>query len=226
MSNKIVLVTGVSGILGNAVAQHLNMTGWQVLGVDYAREPADETALHKFYGGIDLTDKNIVDELLKNISKDFDTLQAVVNVAGGFKWETLRTGDIATWEAMWQINLKTCLNVCMAALDLLDTNTGSIVNIGAAATERAGAGMSAYTSSKSAVARLTEGLAAELANTKLRVNAVLPTILDTPLNRSDMPDEDFTAWVSPADLAKTIGFLVSVESGAIHGALIPVRGRL
>jgi NAD(P)-dependent dehydrogenase (short-subunit alcohol dehydrogenase family) len=101
--------------------------------------------------------------------------------------------------------------------------TPRVVNIGAASAINAGAGMGAYAAAKAGVHKLTESLAQELKG-KVTVNAVLPSILDTPVNRADMPDADFGKWVQPKDLAAVILFLASPEAGAITGALIPVTG--
>ncbi|MCY1454645.1 3-oxoacyl-[acyl-carrier-protein] reductase FabG [compost metagenome] len=114
-----------------------------------------------------------------------------------------------------------------AALPLLTQGThGRIVNIGAGAALKAGMGMGAYAASKAGVARLTESLAEELKDTGVTVNAVLPSIIDTLQNRADMPDADFSRWVSPAELAAVILFLLSSEASAVTGALIPVSGRV
>jgi len=99
---------------------------------------------------------------------------------------------------------------------------GRVVNIGAGGAVNAGMGMAAYAASKSGVHRLTEALAAELAGTSVTVNAVLPSIIDTPTNRADMPDADTSTWVSPEAIAKVILLLASVDAGAVSGALIPV----
>lgn len=125
---------------------------------------------------------------------------------------------------MHAMNVTTALVACRAVLPLMP-NGGSIVNIGAAATVRAGAGMGAYTASKSGVARLTEALAEEHKGV-IRVNAVLPSIIDTPANRADMGEADAGKWVTPLELAKVIAFLLSDEASAITGALIPVTGRV
>ncbi len=221
MSDKIAIITGASGVLGAAVSAHLSSQGWRVTGVDYAPTSGDFKGFTNFFGGVDLTDAKQAEAIISKTG----AVDALVNVAGGFVWESVADGSAQTWERMWDINLKTCLNMCKAILPNLSAQ-GAIVNIGAGATERAGAGMASYTASKSAVSRLTEGLAAEVTDTEIRINAVLPSILDTPLNRQDMPDADYSHWVVPMDLAKIIGFLVSEEARAIHGALIPVRGRL
>ncbi|MGL6113365.1 MAG: SDR family oxidoreductase, partial [Rubrivivax sp.] len=102
----------------------------------------------------------------------------------------------------------------------------SIVNVGALAAQKAGAGMGAYAASKAGVARLTEAMAEEFKDRGLRVNAVLPSILDTPANRADMPDADVSRWVSPQALARVIAFLLSEDAAAVTGACIPVAGRV
>jgi len=200
-----VLVSGASGALGQAVCGLLTDRGHAALplrGVDLSDSAAAQAA---------------VDEQAATGSFD-----GVVNIAGGFAWETVLDGDVETWDRLWAMNLKTALNTCRAAVPHM-SDGGSIINIGAAAAARAAAGMGAYTASKSAVARLTEALANELAPRAIRVNAVLPTIIDTPANRKDMPDADFSNWVTTAELANIVAFLLSTDSSAINGALIPTR---
>ena len=125
------------------------------------------------------------------------------------------------------MNVTTALNASRAAMPYLRlSKAGRIVNVGANGAIKAAAGMGAYAAAKSGVHRLTESLAEELKGDGVTVNAVLPSILDTPANRLDMPDADFSAWVSPRDLAAVILFLVSPEAQAVTGALIPVTGRV
>jgi NAD(P)-dependent dehydrogenase (short-subunit alcohol dehydrogenase family) len=200
-----VVVSGASGALGHEVCQLLTDSGHDVLPLS----------------GVDLSDPAAAKAAIVDHARtgNFD---GVVNIAGGFAWETVLEGDVETWDRMWAMNLKTTLNTCRAAIPhMLDG--GSIINIGAAASARASAGMGAYTASKSAVARLTEALAEELAPRTIRVNAVLPAIIDTPANRKDMPEADFSGWVTTEELAKIIRFLLSPESSGINGASIPTR---
>jgi len=107
----------------------------------------------------------------------------------------------------------------------LQSGGGRIVNVGAMAAMKAAAGMGAYAASKAGVAQLTEALADELKDQRITVNAVLPSTLDTPKNRLDMPQADFTRWVTPAQAAEVIAFLVSDKASAVTGALIPLTGR-
>jgi NAD(P)-dependent dehydrogenase (short-subunit alcohol dehydrogenase family) len=139
----------------------------------------------------------------------------------------LADGDIETWDRMYQMNLRTAVVTSQAALALLRASAPSaIVNVGALAAAKAGVGMGAYAASKAGVARLTEALAEELKDAGVRVNAVLPSILDTPANRADMPDADATRWVRPEALAGVVAFLLSHDAEAVTGACIPVAGRV
>jgi len=124
------------------------------------------------------------------------------------------------------MNVRTALIATRSVLPLLKASKGAVVNVGANAAAKAGAGMGAYAASKAGVARLTEALAEELKDEGVRVNAVLPSIIDTPANRADMPDADFSRWVSPENLAQVIAFLLSPDATAVTGALLPVIGRV
>src|SRR6476646_4472446 len=156
----------------------------------------------------------------------FGRLDALVNIAGGFRWETLADGSLDTWNSLYELNLRTVVAACRAALPHLPSERGRIINIGAAGAQKAAAGMGAYAASKAGVARLTEALAEELKGRGITVNALLPSIIDTPANRADMPKADFGKWVKPEQLADVIVFLLSSKSQAITGALLPVTGRV
>src|SRR4029077_12641242 len=127
----------------------------------------------------------------------------------------------------YRINLRTAVAASKAALPFLaQSQSASIVNIGAMGAVKAGIGMGAYAASKAGVAKLTEALAEELKDKGITVNALLPSIIDTPVYRADMPHADFTRWVAPAALADVILFLASDAARAITGASIPVLGRV
>lgn len=220
MSKGKIVVTGAAGALGRAVTARLLEAGWDVVAIDLVTA-ADMPAGAAAVGDIDLTD---ADGAARAIGTH-GPLAGLVNVAGGFAWEKIAGGRADTWDRLFALNVKTALNACQAALPVLVAGA-SIVNVGAAAAAKADVGMAAYAASKSGVARLTESLAAELKPRGIRVNAVLPSIIDTPANRADMPDADFAAWVTPGELANVIAFLLSAEAGAITGAAIPVTGRV
>lgn len=220
----IILVTGSAGVLGQAVTAHLASLGARVLGLDLAQDmPVLGQA--RFAGGIDLADPQAVDGAVADLTRKEGRLSGLVNVAGGFVWETVADGEIDTWDRMYRMNLRTVLTVTRACLPLLRLGQGAVVNIGAAASARAAAGMGAYAASKSGVARLTEALAQEEMDNGVRINAILPSILDTPTNRRDMPEADFARWVDPGAIAETVAFLISNGARDITGASLPVTGR-
>lgn len=218
---KRIVVTGAAGVLGRAVTACLGEKGFIPIGLDIGLQPPGEYA---FFGGIDLTDSQAVTAAFASIA-DGGPIDGLANIAGGFCWETVADGSAASWEHMFRMNTLTALNTCKAALEYVGPG-GSIVNVGAAATARAAMGMGAYTASKSGVARLTEALAEEVKERGIRVNAVLPSVLDTPTNRADMGDAEAHKWVKAEELAQVIAFLLSDAASAITGASLPVMGRL
>lgn len=225
MSDRVVAVTGGHGVLGQAVVEAALARGLKVAVIDHATGPSAPDGVLEL-GGVDLTDATAAGAAMDAVVARFGRLDALVNIAGGFVWQT--TGDAEpAWSRMFALNLTTALNASRAALPHLKaSDAGRIVNVGSAAALKAGAGMGAYAASKSAVHRLTESLAEELKTTSVTVNAVLPSIIDTPANRKDMPGVDPAIWVAPADLAAVILFLASPEARAMTGALVPVTGRV
>jgi NAD(P)-dependent dehydrogenase (short-subunit alcohol dehydrogenase family) len=218
----VILVTGAAGVLGQAVIATLVARGEAVAAVDLA--PMIPAAGQRVsVGGIDLADATAGAALAAQLD---GPLTGLVNVAGGFVWETVSEGGWASWERMYRINVQTAFEATRLALPALRTSRGAIVNVSAAATARAGAGMGAYTAAKSAVSRLTEALAAEELTNGVRVNAVMPSVIDTPANRRDMPDADHSRWVSPSEIAEVVAFLLSPAASGVTGALVPVVGRV
>ena len=229
-AGRIFAITGASGVLGAAVARAAAASGAQVALIDYARSAAvaDELGPDAFFqGDVDLTDAVAAGAAIDAVADRFGGLDALVNVAGGFRWETLEAGSWETWPAMFRMNVLTATNASRSAIPHLKrSGSGRIVNIGANGAVKAAMGMGAYAASKAGVHKLTEALAEELKGDGVTVNAVLPSIIDTPTNRADMPNADFSAWVAPQDLAAAILFLASEEARAITGALLPVVGRV
>jgi len=221
-----VVVTGAAGALGRTVAEVLTEAGYDVTGLDIAGNVDDTGGLARAIGGVDLAVAEQVQEALDTAAAAAGPLHALVNIAGGFVWETVADGDPASWQRMFDINVLATLNASRAALNHFAPTSASIVNVGAAAALKASAGMGAYTAAKSGVMRLTEALAEELKPRAIRVNAILPSIIDTPANRKDMPDADFSEWVTATELAEVVAFLVSAKAGGVTGALIPVTGRV
>lgn len=228
----IVVVTGAFGALGRAVAQAFAERGAQLALLDVApqpphviRESLGPSPL--LFGSVDLTDMEATRRVMAATAMRFGGIDVLVNIAGGFQWETLEDGDPDTWDQLYAMNLRTAVVCCKAALpSMLERRHGRIINIGAgAAAARAGAGMGAYTASKAGVQRLTESLSDEVKDRGITVNAILPGTIDTPRNRADMPDADFGRWVAPEEIAGVIMFLASDAARAVTGAAIPVLGR-
>jgi len=230
LQGRIVAVTGGFGQLGQAVVRAALDAGAQVAALDRARPPVDATLLASAFalGGLDLAEQDAAVQALDQVAAKFGGLDALVNVAGTFRWETLEKGRLDTWDLLYRVNLRSAVSTSRAALPhLIRRGGGRIVNIGAgAAAAKAGAGMGAYAASKAGVAKFTEALAEELKDRNVTVNAVLPSTIDTPANRADMPDADFSRWVTPQAIAEVIVFLLSDKARAVTGALIPVSGRV
>jgi NAD(P)-dependent dehydrogenase (short-subunit alcohol dehydrogenase family) len=228
LEGKVVAVTGGFGSLGTAVVKAAIAAGARVAAIDQASAPsrADALAGAMLVGGVDLTSLAEAQKAFARIVDELDRLDALVNIAGTFRWEPEEGTGLETWDLLYNVNLKTAVAASKAAVPhLVKSGTGRIVNIGSAASAKGGTGMGAYSASKSGVARLTESLAEELEDRGVLVNAVLPATMDTPANRADMPKADFTRWVKPEAVASVIVFLLSRHARAVTGALIPVIGR-
>jgi NAD(P)-dependent dehydrogenase (short-subunit alcohol dehydrogenase family) len=228
--DRHVVVTGGTGALGIAVIGALLESG-AVCHVPYV----DETKLKHFphrghqraklIGGCDVADEAGAARLFEGI----DDLWASIHLAGGFAMSPLAETDKAGLMAMIDTNLATCYLCCRGAVRAMATRGagGRIVNVAArpALEPRTGAGMTAYTVSKAGVAALTEALAQEVVGQGILVNAVAPSIMDTPQNRQAMPKANYDTWPKVEEVAATILFLASPENRVTRGAVVPVYGR-
>jgi NAD(P)-dependent dehydrogenase (short-subunit alcohol dehydrogenase family) len=232
MTQRNYAITGAFGILGSAVVRAAAKAGGRVALIDYA--PAPPVGLmeavgagHVALGGVDLADGAAAKTAIDQAAEKLGGLDVLINVAGGFSWETLEDGTADSWHKLYRINVLTAANASRSAIPhLRKSRSGRIVSVGAGGAVKAAKGMGAYAASKAGVHRLTESLAEELKHEGITVNAVLPSIIDTPANRADMPDANASDWVAPDDLAAVILFLASEEARAVTGALVPVSGRM
>src|SRR5438445_632260 len=162
MDGKVVVVTGASGALGKVVAEAALARGAKVAGVDHAASQISATANRTELGGVDLSDAAQAKKAIDAATSHFGRLDALINIAGGFAFETVAEGDPKTWQRMYALNVLTALNASRAALaHLAASRAARIVNVGAMGALQASAGMGPYAASKSGVHRLTEALAAE-----------------------------------------------------------------
>ncbi|MES2959663.1 MAG: SDR family NAD(P)-dependent oxidoreductase [Pseudomonadota bacterium] len=227
LQDRVFVVTGGFGALGRALATVLEERGACVALLDRAPAAAGlaETPRRLLLAGVDLGAEGATQGALAQVDQRWQRIDGLVNVAGGFAWEALTDGALDTWDRQYAMNLRSAVAASQAALPHLKAG-GRIVNIAALAALKAAAGMGAYAASKAGVMRFTEALAEELKERDITVNAVLPSIIDTPANRADMPKADFARWVTPQALSHVVAFLLSDEAAAITGACVPVTGRV
>jgi NAD(P)-dependent dehydrogenase (short-subunit alcohol dehydrogenase family) len=222
-----VVVTGGTGALGGAVVTAL-VTAGAVCHVPYVaaaeaeRFPLRDHAQVKLVAGIDLTDEAAVGRLYQSAGN----LWASIHLAGGFAMSAVGATSKADLMKQVEMNFVTAFLCCRAAVNAM-TAGGRIVNVAArpALEWRTGAGMAAYTASKAAVAALTAALAEEVVKAGILVNAVAPSIMDTPANRAAIPQADFAAWPKVEEVASTIVFLASPDNKVTRGGIVPVYGR-
>ena len=224
LEGKTLVVTGAAGALGRAVAATAAGYGGRVIGLDRVADPGIDGV--DSYHRIDL----LAQADLGGRFRGLGPVDGLLNIAGGFAMAPFASEqpgepDEDNWSAMFAINVTTLRRAVAAALpQMLAQGRGTIVNVGALAALAGAAEMAAYSAAKSAVLRLTESLSEEYRHRGINVNAVMPSIIDTPANRAAMPDAVSCTWVGPRDLAEVICFLASDSARAVHGALVPVRG--
>jgi len=233
LTDRVVIVTGAAGSLGNAVARAFRAAGARLVLVD--RDLDRLTSLFQDLAGsdgcclaapVDLTDEVAVKAMVDETLNRFGRIDVLVNVAGGYRGGTLvHETPLATWDFLLSLNARTVYIASSAVIPaMLRQGSGKIVNVAARAALQGSARQGAYSASKSAVMRLTEAMAAELKTDGINVNCVMPSTIDTPENRAAMPKADTSRWVQPEALADAILFLASDAARAVHGAAIPVYG--
>ena len=232
-SGKVVLVAGGTGGLGSAVSRAFLKEDAKVV-VTYRREEefaelkktAGAKASELEGGVVDVTDERATGEFVGGVLSRHGRVDVLVNTVGGY------AGGIKLWEletkvfdAMLSLNLRSGYALARAVLPaMLKQQHGAIVNVAAKAALDHGAGASAYAASKAAAVAMMDSLAAEVKGTGVRVNSILPSIIDTAVNRQAMPNADFAAWPKPEEIAQVILFLCSDNAAVVHGAAVPVYG--
>ncbi len=223
MKNKVVAVTGANGNLGRAVVKTALDRGAEVVlldlsfGADLPEPPKGRAKRYE----LDMLDQKATEECFNSIGP----IDVLCNTAGGFAMgQPVHLTTDEDWTRMFDLNVRTLLNgVRTVVPGMAERGSGRIINVAAVGGLTGGALMAPYAAAKSVVMRITESMSSELKQRGINVNCVLPSIIDTPQNREAMPDEDFSTWVSPEQLADVICYLASAEASGLHGACIPVK---
>jgi NAD(P)-dependent dehydrogenase (short-subunit alcohol dehydrogenase family) len=232
-NHKTIIITGAAGNLGAAVAQTFAVAGANTVLVDI-----DEERLLQTQSGLpagteslviptNLIDPESVSTMVSQVTETYGRIDILANIAGGFTMGPLiqKTED-KDWDFMMNLNVRTVFNCCRAIIPaMLENGGGKIINISARAAREGKAKMGPYCTSKAAVITLTETLSAENREKDINVNCILPGTIDTPRNREDMPEADYSKWVPPQALADVIQFLASDAARCVTGAAIPVYGK-
>jgi NAD(P)-dependent dehydrogenase (short-subunit alcohol dehydrogenase family) len=228
-SKKVIIVAGAAGNVGSSLANLLASRGATVVAVDTIKSRLEamvgslQGSGHLALSEYDLIDFTSTTALIAKVQSVYGRLDGVGTTVGGFAMAKLADAGLDQWDAMFNLNVKTTWNIYRAAVPAIrGSGGGALVGIASAAGLHGSAQMAAYSATKSAVMRLTESLADELRDDRIRVNAVLPTTIDTPQNRQAMPGADTSRWVKPSEVAEAMIFLLSDAASGITGALLPV----
>lgn len=219
--DKVVLITGASGALGQTVVPSFVATGARVIAAD--RHPLSIQVEGYRDMKADVTDEADVRRLVDEVIRTAGRIDALINLVGGFAVGRVVESDASLWHRMLTMNLTAAFLLSKAVLPhMMERRTGRIVHVAARAALEPFPGAAAYIVSKSGLVALIRALSLELAGSGVTVNGVLPATIDTPANRSNMPDADPSKWARPESIAQTLIFLASKEASQINGALIPI----
>jgi NAD(P)-dependent dehydrogenase (short-subunit alcohol dehydrogenase family) len=233
-SDRVVMVGGASGNLGQAVARAFYAAGANLVLLDRAPDRLQDmfpelvgSREHLLLGSVDATDAGSVEQAVGAAVAHFGRIDVLANTVGGYRAGTaVHETPLETWDFMLNLNARTAFIVSRAVVPhMLERGSGKIVHVAARAALQGGGKAAAYSVSKSGVVRLVESLSAELRQQGINVNCVLPGTIDTPQNRKTMPNADHGRWVPPEALADVILFLASDAARAVTGAAVPVYGR-
>ena len=221
-SGKTVVVTGGSGAVGRVASRRFAEAGAQVVVADVAPPPGEAGAV--VYHETDVLDEASVRGLFERVASEYGGPHVLVNIAGGFRFgPSVEEMDESDWDGLLQLNLKSAFLTIKNVLPYMKAQDyGRIVSIAARSGLHGDPMVAHYSVSKGGVILLTQSVAAEVKAHDITVNAVLPSIIDTPANRAAMPDAKVERWVQPDDLANVLLFLASEEARAVSGAAVPV----
>jgi len=225
--DDVVLVTGAGGALGSAVATAFDRAGARTCGADIVGPDSEDFMLDTdsvcFHQG-DFTDETEVERVIGEVVEEHGRLDYLCNIAGTWRGgEPIEDTEAETFDFLFDVNLKTMFLASKHALPHLQESEGAIVSISARSSLEGGEGDGIYRATKAGVRLLTETIAEENRGT-VRANAVMPSVIDTPMNREMMPDADHDEWVDPGDIGEVIMFLCSDASRVTSGAAVPVYG--
>ncbi|MBL7714554.1 MAG: SDR family oxidoreductase [Bdellovibrionales bacterium] len=225
---QTVLVTGAAGGLGRAVIEKFLKQGWTVLGTYYQSEPTDLKGVERLHWyDLDVSEPHAVHRAIDEMEKEHGPIQALVHCAGGFRYSRIEETADEDIEFLLNANLKSAILLVRELIPRMkERNLGRIVLISSKTAQQAPAGMSVFTATKAGLVSLTEAVAEEVRSFNINVNCLMPTIIDTPMNRRDMPQANFNSWVKPTDLADIILSLTGSWGSPINGASVSVAGRL
>jgi NAD(P)-dependent dehydrogenase (short-subunit alcohol dehydrogenase family) len=219
-----VLVAGGTGYLGTAVVRELLAAGYSITATWVVEREAERLAAEP----VELVHADLFDaEQVGKAVDGTEDLEAVVNLVGGYsEGPRVHETDPDEFDGLMRLNVKPCFLLARAAMPrLIERGAGAFVGVSARPALRPFPGASGYIASKAAVLALIQALDAEYKHDGIRCNAILPSVIDTPANRSAQPDADYSKWVQPEEIAKVVRFLVSDDSAPISGAAVPVYGR-
>ena len=234
LTGKIAIVTGGTGGLGRAVLSELvqqgaNVTTTYIIDreLEHLQKSAPELLTKITLSRTDVLKLEDVERLVADVLKQHPRIDILVNLVGGYKGGiNLHETEEKDWDLMLELNLRGTYHCCKAVIPkMMAQKYGRIVSVSARTGLEPSAGDAAYAAAKAGVIALTRALSEEVKLSNVNVNAIMPSVIDTDANRRDMPEEDFSLWVRPEQIAKVIAFLVSEEASAITGAAIPVYGK-
>ena len=233
-TSRVIIVTGGTGALGQSVVRQLLEREAQVV-VTYTKnneldaltaklDEPQRARLTPFH--VDVTNPKAVDELIEHVINQLHRIDGLANLVGGYTSTSVTEMSAEAWHAMLSLNLDSAFLMSKAVLPaMLKANYGRIVSVGSRSAMQAKANEAAYNVAKVGVMWLMESISNEVKQHNITANSVLPSTIDTPANRSTMPDSDYSKWVRPDEIAELVCYLLSDSASGTSGAKIPIYGK-